>query len=129
MSLFEWSVQAWRRPGVEAAALQRQDGMGESIALILWRAWAGSVGEAVEARAQALAGGFEAEVITPIRQARRALRTGREGFPSLATLKDEVRAVELAAERRLLAALESLAPDAGGDPEAAWARLDRALGL
>jgi uncharacterized protein (TIGR02444 family) len=129
VSLFEWSVQAWRRPGVEAAALERQDRMGESIALILWRAWAGSVDEAVYARAQALADSFEADVIAPIRQARRALRASREGFPSLETLREEMRVVELAAERRLLAALERLAPEAGSDAETAWTRLDKGLGL
>lgn len=129
MTLWDWSLQAWRRPGVEAAALERQDRNGESVALILWRAWAGPVDEATAARAEGVASAFEAEVLSPLRQARRALKGPREGFQRLDTLKGDVRAVELAAERRLLAALEQLTPEAAADAEAGFQRLAAGLGL
>lgn len=108
-----WAVQAYGREGVKAVALDLQDRHGHSIPFLLWVAWmahqgrspsAGMLGEGAD-----ITRGWEAEVVSPLRQVRRRLRgAGAEG------LRDQVKAAELEAERTLMARLESLAPAAAG---------------
>jgi uncharacterized protein (TIGR02444 family) len=119
LSLWDWAGRAYAAPGVEALCLDLQDRGGQSVCLLLWAGWAAVGGRAPSAgtlaEAAGLARAWEGQVVQPMRAARRALKI----VPGLAEdererLRDQVKAAELAAERALLAALETLAP-AGGD--------------
>jgi uncharacterized protein (TIGR02444 family) len=112
LTLWDYALAAWDRPGVSRACLDLQDQEGQCVPLLLWRAWALAEGRAVNARlgddSIALARRWDGEVIAPLRAARRA--SGRAD--------EAVRAAELAAERALIEALEAITPapsGAGGD--------------
>jgi uncharacterized protein (TIGR02444 family) len=122
VTLRDWAVAAWARPGVAEACLDLQDRHGQCVALLLWRLWAGAMPEAVLIQVIEAARPFEHEVLRPLRAARRAVGEG--------DLKPRIRAAELAAEYELLAALEAFTPlgDAGSplDAETALAAVLRA---
>lgn len=111
MSLWAWAVEAYARPGVAEACLSLQDEDGQSAPLLLWAAWRGPVGaEDVEAAVDT-ARSWHAAAIDPIRAVRRTLKkpiSDMEDAPRLA-LREQVKAVELTAERGLLDALEAVA--------------------
>jgi uncharacterized protein (TIGR02444 family) len=147
MSLWDWTLEAYSRPGVPDATLDLQDNHGQNTAFLLWAIWAeGPTPEALAAGVAA-AKAWDANVLKPIRAVRRALKAA---YPSVddgarEALRDDVKAVELRAERVLMETLEELAPSqSGGHPaleslraaSAAWgsgaddealARLARAL--
>ena len=121
MSLWDWAVAAYARPGVDEACLSLQDDDGQSVPLLLWAAWRGPVDpDDVEAAVDA-ARSWHGAAIEPLRAVRRLLKkpiSDMEDGPRL-TLRDQVKAVELAAERGLLEALEQIAgppPATGFDP-------------
>lgn len=121
MSLWDWAVRAYARPGVEEACLSLQDHDGQSVPLLLWSAWRGPADpDDVEAAVDA-ARSWHGVAIDPLRAVRRTLKkpiSDMEDAPRLA-LREQVKAVELAAERGLLQALEDIAgpPQASGfDP-------------
>jgi uncharacterized protein (TIGR02444 family) len=112
MGLWDWALTAYGRPGVAAICLALQDGHDQNIPLLLAAAWAAAEGRSLDLdQAVALTRAWDADVVAPLRAARRALKvshtpisdSGREA------LRETVKAVELEAERLLLAALESLA--------------------
>ena len=98
---WDWAVAVYARPGVAAACLDLQDAYGQNVPLLLWALWRG--GDVT--RAIAVARSWEDEVVAPLRGVRRRLkgRAGAEG------LREHVKAVELEAERTLMAELEPLA--------------------
>jgi uncharacterized protein (TIGR02444 family) len=98
---WDWAVAVYARPGVAEACLELQDTYRQNVPLLLWAAWRG--GDV--AAAAALARQWDGEVIAPLRGVRRRLK-GRSGAESL---REQVKAVELEAERTLMAALEALA--------------------
>lgn len=118
MSLWTWAVQAYARPGVEPACLALQDDQGQSVPLLLWAAWRGPVdGETAEAACDT-ARSWHGAAIDPLRAVRRTLKKpvpDMDEGPRLA-LREQVKAVELAAERGLLEALEALSAPAGPPP-------------
>ena len=122
MRLWDWAVQGYARPGVEALCLELQDEHGQCVSFLLWGAWAGAEGRQIDAEALAeaalLARDWETTVLRPLRSARRALKTVRRGLPNAdqAALKARVQAEELAAERLLLEALETKAGAASSGP-------------
>jgi uncharacterized protein (TIGR02444 family) len=112
MALWDWALTAYAKPGVAPVCLALQDGHGQNVPLLLAAAWAASEGRALDLdRAVALAGAWEADVVGPLRGARRGLKVSRGPIPDSGreALRETVKAVELEAERLLLAALESLA--------------------
>lgn len=120
MNLWDWSLRAWRAPGVEAACLDLQDAQGQNIPLLLWAAWTAATGRALAAddieAACDTARVWHETVVVPLRGVRRALKTR---IPDLEdddreAVRAQVQAVEIDAERRLLAALEALAPPSAG---------------
>jgi uncharacterized protein (TIGR02444 family) len=126
VKLWDWAAGVYAAPGVEAACLELQDRWGQSVCLLLWAGWAAgrdaSPGAETVGAAAVLARTWEAEVIGPLRRARRALkRAPGLGEVERAALRTRARDAELAAERALLAALEALtpAPGAAGGPMAA----------
>lgn len=123
--LWEWSVRAWSTEGVSEACLHLQDAAGQNPPLLLWAAWAARTGRSPDAdtleAACDIARAWQETAVTPLRALRRALK-GRH--PDLEdadreAVRAQVKAVELDAERRLLAALEALTPTAGGSPRPA----------
>ena len=125
MSLWDWAVAAYAAPGVSDACLALQDHHEQNVPLLLWAAWTAVTGrrpdeETVEAACD-VARAWQETVIAPLRQMRRTLKTPLpdiEAAPRL-EIRDQVKALELKAERRLLEALEALAPPPAGPPRPA----------
>jgi uncharacterized protein (TIGR02444 family) len=135
LSLWNFALVAWGRPGVSEACLRLQDDSGQCAPLLLWRAWAAGEGRDLDAAALGagveLARAWEGMVTGPLRAARRALKSPFAGLDAAgrAALACEVRTAELAAERLLLEALEAATPAGGGaaaDVADALAELARA---
>lgn len=104
--LWSFVLSAWRRPGVEAAALRLQDDFGHSVSLLLTGIWLGARGTPAEPmlaeRLQEIAANWERERIEPLRR----LRRQAAGDPSWQEWKRLLQEAELEAERLLLGALE-----------------------
>lgn len=120
MSLWDWSLKAWAVDGVADACLELQDAAGQNVPLLLWAAWAASAGrvpddEVLEAACDT-ARAWQETAIAPLRAVRRALKPRAPDLDDAARegLRVRVKAVELEAERHLLAALEALAPPPSG---------------
>lgn len=136
MSLWDWALEAYARPGVQDACLNLQDGHGQCVPYLLWAAWAAADGQVLSAatlsRGAALARAWEETAVGPLRQVRRRLKTPHSGVADAAreAARAQVKAAELAAERALMDALEALSPqgrgrvmplaDALADAAAAW---------
>jgi uncharacterized protein (TIGR02444 family) len=118
-------LAAYARPGVAPVCLALQDGYDQNIPLLLAAAWAATEGRALDLdRAVAVARAWEADIVGHLRAARRALKVSHTPIPDSGreALRETVKAVELEAERLLLAALESLAwPGDAAPVEAALA--------
>ncbi|MGQ9365917.1 TIGR02444 family protein [Azospirillum sp. A39] len=98
--LWAFSLAVYARPGVAAACLDLQDRHGADVNLVLFALWAGAecgatVTEAELERLRGVAAPWQAEVVGPLRAVRRRLK----GEADAAALREEVKALELAAER------------------------------
>ena len=117
--LWDWAVRAYETDGVAEACLHLQDAAGQNVPLLLWAAWGARTGrepddDTLEAACD-IARAWQETAIAPLREVRRSLK-GRN--PDLEdadreAVRARVKAVELEAERRLLAALEALTPQPG----------------
>ena len=100
--LWDWALAAYRGD-VPAICLDLQDAHAQNVPFLLWAAWCAREGRVIdqatldEAVVVARSWG---EVVTPLRLARRRLKT-----MDAEALRDKVKAVELQAERALLDAL------------------------
>jgi uncharacterized protein (TIGR02444 family) len=116
LKAWDFAVEVYGRPGVKAAALALQDRGGQCVSLLLWRAWAAREGRAVGpdllARAIDTSRALETSVLRPSRRLRRALQGGGMslGDEARTTARAAYLAAELAAERALIEALETLTP-------------------
>jgi uncharacterized protein (TIGR02444 family) len=121
---WDWALAAYRGPGVSEACLTLQDTHGQNVPLMLWAGWTAASGraldeETIEAACDA-ARAWDGAAVGPLRAIRRTLKApipdigdaGREA------LRDQVKAVELAAERALMTDLEALVSESGGPPTA-----------
>lgn len=103
----------YARPGVAAACLDLQDRRSFDVALLLHACWLGSRSLALSPeQATALVSATQPwrfEVVRPLRRLRRRLKAGHEGMPRQMSepVREQVKAAELAAERALLAVLET----------------------
>ncbi|MDP3801061.1 MAG: TIGR02444 family protein [Phenylobacterium sp.] len=129
MSLRDWSLKAWAADGVADACLELQDSAGQNIPLLLWAAWCATEGrtpdeDALEAAADT-ARAWQETAIAPLRAVRRALKPRAPDLDDAdrEAVRAQVKAVELEAERRLLAALEVIAPPPTGPAQASLAAL------
>ena len=120
--LWDWAVEAYARPGVAEACLTLQDAHDHNPPLLLWSAWVGATGrrpdaEEIEAACDT-ARAWSASTIAPLREIRRRLKGPIPDVDTEArlALREQIKAVELAAERHLLEALEALAPAPSGPP-------------
>ncbi|MFL5296952.1 MAG: TIGR02444 family protein [Phenylobacterium sp.] len=116
MGLWDWTLQAYARPGVPEACLALQDEHGQNTSLLLWAVWAEIADRALLARAADLAHRWDDLALTPIRAVRRALKPPVPGIAdgARADLREDVKAVELRCERVLMESLEAMSPGQGG---------------
>jgi uncharacterized protein (TIGR02444 family) len=134
---WEFSLAFYALPEVAAALVALQDRAGLDVNLILYALWHGLSGRgrlaaADMAAAERAVRPLRVEIIGPLRALRRRLKPDPD--PAVQRLRDEVKRLELAAERIAQARLAALAgpapaaapPPAGG--EAARANLALCLG-
>ena len=120
MTLWDWTLAAYDRPGVPEACLSLQDEHGFNTALLLWAVWADPDRETLANGVQTTVL-WDETVLWPLRNVRRALKGHRPPFADEPRegLREDVKAAELRAERMLLETLEGFAgpatePDARG---------------
>lgn len=116
MAIWEWALEAYARPGAPEACLTLQDQHGQNVSLLLWAVHAETRDPALLARAAEVARAWDRAALVPLREVRRTLKTPAPPVDDGArlALREEVKAVELAAERLLLETLERLSPGQGG---------------
>jgi uncharacterized protein (TIGR02444 family) len=120
MSLWDWARAAYAADGVAEACLELQDASGQNVPLLLWAGWCAAEGRAPDADALEAAGdtarAWQETAIAPLRAVRRALKARAPDLDDddREAVRAQVKAAELDAERRLLAALEALAPASSG---------------
>ncbi|WP_433737770.1 TIGR02444 family protein [Pseudomonas putida] len=112
--LWSFSLSLYARPGVERACLHLQS-TGVNVCLLLCAAWLAERGVACnEQRLQQLRSTVEpwdAGVVRPLRALRMQWKTAATQDVGLHTLREQVKALELEAERHLLLRLEQLTQD------------------
>jgi len=115
---WDWAVAVYERPGVAEVCLRLQDAHGQCVPLLLWAAWSRDTQPAVAAEAASQARSW-LEIIEPLRTVRRRLKTpvSRDDDRARLSLRERVKATELAAEQALMTGLEALVPGrAAGSP-------------
>lgn len=128
--LWAWALAAYDRPGVPEACLALQDDHGQQTAFLLWAAWA-DPGPAPLEQGAALARRWEGEVLGPLRTARRNMKPPMANMDEAdrMALREEVKAIELSAERLLMISLAALAsPGAGAEARHGLTAAARAWG-
>jgi len=115
MTLWDWAVHAYARPGTGALCLTLQDEHGQCVSFLIWAAWSakrGAIDSASLSKAAALARDWETTTLKPLRAIRRALKQPADGVDAAGQdrLRARIQDDELAAERLLLEALEILTP-------------------
>jgi len=123
--LWTWAVAAYETPGVAEACLSLQDHNEQNVPLLLWAAWVAVTGrrpdeETIEAACDA-ARAYDTVIVSQLRAVRRTLKAP---IPDVAdnhreALRQQVKALELDAERRLMLELQELAPVPSGAPRRA----------
>jgi len=107
--LWSFSLGTYARPGVEAACLTLQSA-GVNVCLLLCGLWLGKRGIACnEQRLQQLrnvADPWDTDVVRPLRALRLQWKVIATGDAELNALREQVKALELEAERHLLLRLE-----------------------
>lgn len=112
---WRYSLRVYRLPGIEAACLALQDEAGTDTNLLLWCCWQASLGRALAKRdlrrAMAATARWQAEVILPLRRARRSLKARPQGLPEgwADGLRKRIAAAELEMEYAEQRALYELA--------------------
>lgn len=117
MTLWEWAVAANQSEEVPEICLGLQDKHGQCTSLLLWAIW-GAPGHAALEKGAEIARGWDARVLTPLREARRNLRESQPPVDDRAReeLREEIMSAELLAERVLMETLEKLTQRSSGDP-------------
>jgi uncharacterized protein (TIGR02444 family) len=107
-SFWRFSLRVYARPGVAELLIGLQDRGGHNINLILLALWLG-IGASVRldaeafARAKTAMARIDRDVVTPLRQLRRALKDDPD--PDVHDLRRRILSLEIAAERRVQARL------------------------
>ena len=117
MSAFwDWALAAYDKPGVAEACLSLQDDHGQQTAFLLWAAWA-SPPDAALADGAELARHWEAAILGPVRQSRRALKNslGPVDDDNRLAVRETVKAVELDLEKLLMTSLAGLSEPVAGE--------------
>lgn len=107
--LWSFSLGTYARPGVERACLRLQSA-GVNVCLLLGGLWLAQRGVACnEQRLQLLrtvAEPWDTDVVQPLRTLRMQWKAAATADAELATLREQVKTLELEAERHLLLRLE-----------------------
>ncbi|AEJ10758.1 TIGR02444 family protein [Pseudomonas asiatica] len=107
--LWNHALALYARPGVEAACLDLQ-AQGGDVCLLLCATWLQAREVAVlDERAQALrdvAEPWQRDVVSPLRSLRQQWRSAAQGDAQLAALREQLKGLELQAERALLERLQ-----------------------
>ncbi|MEZ1317656.1 TIGR02444 family protein [Pseudomonas fluorescens] len=107
--LWSFSLTTYARPGVEAACLDLQSA-GVNVCLLLCGLWLGTRGTVFdEQRLQQLrrvTAPWDVDVVQPLRTLRTQWKVIASDDPELNALREQVKALELEAERLLLSRLE-----------------------
>jgi len=123
--LWKFSLDLYARPGVEPACLALQDG-GANVCLLLCGLWLEQRGVACnEQRLQQLrqlAEPWEAQVVKPLRALRIEWKRNALQDADLKSLREQIKGLELEAERRLLERLETTAAQWPGTQQSDPAR-------
>jgi uncharacterized protein (TIGR02444 family) len=104
-TLWDFSLRFYQLPGVTESCLDLQDRDGADVNMVLFALWAAACGQLLDAAAIAeadrMARPWRERVTQPLRAARRALKTGFDGFDATATaaLRQQVMTTELESER------------------------------
>ncbi|MFJ7315139.1 TIGR02444 family protein [Pseudomonas sp. NPDC098747] len=110
--LWSFALATYARPGVEDACLQLQTA-GVNVCLLLCGLWLEQRGATCdEQRAgqlQALTGPWDIEVVQPLRTLRMQWKARALNDAVLKGMREQVKALELEAERALLSRLEGVA--------------------
>lgn len=120
--LWAWAVAAYAKPGAREACLNLQDGHDQNVPYLLWAAWAAETGRKLDAEtleaAVDTARAWDGAAVRPLRALRITLKKPIPDLDDTAreAVREQVKAVELEAERRLLEALEALAPEPNSAP-------------
>jgi len=131
-SLWDFALDFYARPGVQAACLRLQDA-GSDVCLLLAGIWLQRRGVAcTPARLdalQALSAPWQAQVVQPLRDLRRAWKSAAAEDDALDELRHQLASLELRAERVQLERLQALAQDWPADATDAddWLRALDAL--
>ena len=120
MSLWDWTLEAYARPGVPEATLMLQDEHGQNTSLLLWAVWAEAADPALLTRAAEAAHRWEDVALVPLRAVRRALKAPAPPVTDDAreALREDVKSAELRAERVLMETLAELSPGGRGGASA-----------
>ena len=109
--LWSFTLDLYTCPGVEHACLRLQ-ASGANVCTLLCGAWLGRRGVACNAEhlreIRQLATPWHEEVVRPLRALRTLWRTAAADDIELGVLRQQVKALELEAERELLSRLEAL---------------------
>jgi len=119
-----YSLGLYGRPGVDAACLAVQDRLDLDVNMLLFCCWAGSRGRTLEDREVAAlvaaVRDLREEVVLPLRQARRSLKTLVTDLgPAGPELREKIKANELAAEALQQNLMHGALPIVDGSPSAA----------
>ncbi len=102
-------VALYSDPALSQELLRRQDEEGLDVVLHLFTLWARKHGLALDAKAmaeaQALVASWREQVIIPLRTLRRTMKTMDGNFSLRDSVRSQVQAAELAAERAQLTML------------------------
>ncbi|WP_070885118.1 TIGR02444 family protein [Pseudomonas sp. D1-3] len=112
--LWTFATTLYARPGVEAACLELQ-AAGADVCLVLCGLWLDSRGVAHdphrEAQLRSIAEPWQREVVKPLRAMRQAWRNEASHDSALAGLREQVKKLELDAERQQMMRLQALSTD------------------
>jgi len=123
--LWAWTLTAYEAPGVAEACLSLQDHNEQNVPLLLWAAWVAVTGrrpdeETIEAACD-VARAYDTVIVSQLRTIRRTLKSPVPDIDGSQreTLRQQVKTLELDAERRLMLELEELTPAPSGAPRRA----------
>lgn len=131
--LWTYAVALYARPGVQDSCLQLQ-GQGADVCLLLCAAWLGESGVAFSPQRLAalaeVAAPWQRGVVEPLRQLRQQWRQQAQADEQLGRLREQLKGLELQAERTLLERLQALCNEwPQGDAADAHVWLEQAVPL
>lgn len=112
--LWDWAVSVYGRNDVAEACLALQDNHDQCVPLLLWAAWRAQEGRGVDepeaVKAVGIARIWAGEVVAPLRQMRRRLKSPlEEGDDAVRLpLREKIKGLELEAERALMRRLSDV---------------------